>query len=51
MQEVSGQDGALYRYQLGLWPGVLQHVVLARVLDGFIYASFTQCIINHSVPC
>ena len=51
-EEVSGQDGALLGNQLVLWPGVLEHLVLARVPDGFIYDSLTQCVIFHSVvPC
>lgn len=51
-EEVSGQDGALFGNQLGVWPGVLEHLVLPRVLDGFIYDSFTQRVIFYSVvPC
>lgn len=48
-EEVSGQDGALFGNQLILCPGVLEHLVLPRVPDGFIYDSFTQHVIFHSV--
>lgn len=48
-EEVSGQDGALFGNQLGLWPGVLKHLVLPTVPDGFIYDSFTQRVIFYSV--
>lgn len=46
-EEVSGQDGALFWNQLVLWPGVLEHLLLARVAGCFYLQQFYMaCIIS-----